>query len=139
MSKGKFLKKKGLWRNTKFPNNSNNRRYSCDREDKYPWLKYSPSCDGYYCYACFCFARQDQSNHELVSKPFCDWENARGSERGTLNFHEKSSIHQNAMKMADEFLQVCHQKKSSITELMLQAYAQKIESNRGQLYCAFWM
>ena len=45
----------------KFPKNSQNRRYSCNWEDKYPWLRYSPSLNGAYCSACFCFAQQDQS------------------------------------------------------------------------------
>ena len=65
--------------------------------------------------------------------PFSDWKNACGSERGTLNRHEKSSLHQNAMKTVDEFLQVCNQKKKHITKFMSQAYAQKIERNRAAL------
>ena len=39
------------------------------------------------------------------------------------------------MKIADKFLQVCHQKKKSTTEFMSQTYAQKIESNRAALLC----
>ena len=53
-------------------------------------------------------------NHSVTGK------NACRSERGTLNRHEKSSLHQTAMKTADEFLQVCNQKKKPITEFMSQ-------------------
>ena len=50
-----------------------------------------------------------------------------------MNRHEKSSLHQNAMKTADEFLQICNQKKKPIIEFMSQEYAQKIEKNRAAL------
>ena len=43
------------------------------------------------------FAWQSQVNTELVSKPFCNWKNASGSERGALNHRDKSSSHQNAV------------------------------------------
>ena len=39
------------------------------------------------------------------------------------------------MNVTDELLQVGHQKKKSVTELMSQAYARKIESNRTALLC----
>lgn len=119
--------------NYSYPKNKMNRRYNPDWEKKYPWIRYSPSQDGIFCSACFCFSYHTQAYPEFVIKPFDDWKNACGGERGSLNRHDKAETHLCAMVKAQDYLQVCDQQKKSITQHISQAYAQKIENNRKSL------
>lgn len=82
-----------------------------------------------------CFAPENITNPEFVTKPFCDWKNACGGERGALNRHNKSDTHVIAVQSADDFLQVCHQNRKSVKEYLSQAYAEKIRRNRAALLC----
>ena len=99
--------------------------------------KYSASVDAVYCSVCVCFAPKGQSNPEFVTRPFSDWKNARGQERGALLRHENSEKHQAAMRMSEEFLMVhmCRGQKKPISEFISQAYAEKVDRNRKFLLC----
>ena len=116
----------------KFPKNKQNRRYSEDWEEKFTWLRYSPSKDAAYCAVCFVFSTE-QSNPEFVNRPFCDWKNAVGQERGALPRHENSEIHRGALQMAHDFLKVCHGERKPITQYISQAYQDKVERNKKAL------
>lgn len=116
----------------KFPKNKQNRRYSEDWEEKFTWLRYSPSQDAAYCAVCFVFS-PEQCNPEFVNKPFCDWKNALGRERGALPRHENSEIHRCALKMAHDFLKVCRGERKPITQYISQAYQDKVERNKKAL------
>lgn len=117
-----------------FPKNSQNRHYSITWEEKYTWLRYSPSVNGVFCAACVCFAPpQTLKNQEFVSKPFKDWKNACGTKRGALPAHNASDIHQAAMRTTEDFLAICNAEKKSINEHLSQAYHDKVEMNRKAL------
>ena len=118
-----------------YPKNKQNRKYSPAWADKFPWLRYSQSKDAVFCSVCVCFSSHQQSNPEFVTKPFCDWKNACGQERGALPRHESSDAHQGALKMADDFLRICQEERKPITEYLSQAYGQKVEKNRHALLC----
>ena len=92
------------------------RGYNPCWENTYKWLRYSPSKDGAYCAVCFTFAPQSLFNTEFIAKPFRDWENARGEKRGSLNHHEGSNSHCDAMKLADNFLSITNRESQSISE-----------------------
>lgn len=123
------------WKQFTYPRNPKNRKYSPAWEEKFSWLRYSQSKDAAYCSVCVCFAPQEQSNPEFVSKPFCDWKNACGQERGALRRHDNSDTHQAALKMAEDFLMICQEERKPITGYISQAYEQKIEKNRHALLC----
>lgn len=117
-----------------FPKNSQNRHYSITWEEKFPWLRYSPSTDGAFCAPCVCFTNTDSLfNPEFVTKPFKDWKNACGSKRGSLLTHHTSELHQAALLTAEDFLKICNTEKKSINEHISQAYQDKVEHNRNAL------
>ena len=103
-------------------------------EEKFPWLRYSPSIDGAFCASCICFATEHPlTNPEFVTKPFKDWKNACGSKRGSLHTHHTSAVHQASLKTADEFLAICNTEKRSINEYLSRAYHERVEKNRKTL------
>ena len=63
---------------------TNGRRFNPQWEEKFHWLRYSPSVDGCFCTCCLVFAPESTRNIELISMLFRDWKNEVGSQRGTL-------------------------------------------------------
>ena len=82
-----------------FPiNNQNRRRYTPEWEEKYHWIRYSPSQDGVYCIVCRIFASSSShGNSEFISNPFRDWKNARGEKGGRFPKHDSLVTHLTSM------------------------------------------
>ena len=121
-------KSRSIYTDYSFPMNEDRRRYNCDWESKYQWLVYSPEEDGAYCCYCVCFA-STKSNGELIEKPFHDWKNALGEQRGRLNTHNGSDCHATSIARADEFISVVTQVRPSVSKLLSSAYEEKVRRN----------
>jgi len=63
---------------------TNGWRFNPQWEEKFNWLRYSPSVDGCFCTCCLVFAPESTRNIELISMLFTDWKNAVGGQTGTL-------------------------------------------------------
>ena len=97
-----------------YPINHQNRRYNPEWEVKFPWLHYSVTKDGAYC---FVFTSSTPSPWEpLICVPFKDWKNAIGSKRGILTNHELCKTHQGAMLAAANFMAVSRREIESVKE-----------------------
>lgn len=68
-------------------------------EEKFNWLRYSPSEDTAFCAPSIAFGLQSD---KLVTG-LKDWKNAISSERDTLLIHEESNAHQIALVKAVSF------------------------------------
>lgn len=66
---------------------TNGRRYNLNWEEKFNWLRYSPSQDAAFCAHYIALGLQSD---KLVTG-LKDWKNAMGSKRGTLLIHEESN------------------------------------------------
>lgn len=75
------------------------RKFSTSWLEKYPWLRYSPVCDGVFCGACAIFLSRDKRRDKglLVNKPFSNWVKISD----TLRTHSKYSYHLDALQSAD--------------------------------------
>ena len=100
-------------------------------EEKFNWLRYSPSVDGCFSICCLVFAPESTiRNMELISTPFRDWKNTVGSQRGALNKHANSDIHKGALTQAEQFLAICNNERLSIGSQVSIAYNASIQRNR---------
>ncbi|XP_061170352.1 52 kDa repressor of the inhibitor of the protein kinase-like [Saccostrea echinata] len=108
---------------------TNGRRYNLTWEDKFIWLRYSLSKDAAFCAPCIAFGQQNQSD-KLVTSGLRDWKNATGSKRGTLQIHEESSAHQNALVKAVNLMKVYSGEEKSIKSSISQSYEDTVLKNR---------
>ncbi|CAG2199544.1 unnamed protein product [Mytilus edulis] len=70
------------------------RRYNVAWEDKFNWLRYSPSTDSAFCAPCIAFGECKSSggySDKFSSSGMKDWKNAVGAKRGTFLIHQESS------------------------------------------------
>lgn len=114
--------------NFQFPKTSG-RHFNPQWEEKFNWLRYSPSVDGCFCSCCLVFATESARNMELISAPFRDCKNVVGSQRGTLNKHSNSDIHGDALTKAEQFLSICNDERLSIRSQVSNAYSASVQRN----------
>ncbi|VDI20696.1 Hypothetical predicted protein, partial [Mytilus galloprovincialis] len=100
------------------------RRYNVAWEDKFNWLRYSPSTDSAFCAPCIAFGECKSSggySDKFSSSGMKDWKNAVGAKRGTFLIHQESSGHKDALLKSSNFLQIIGggEKTSSVVFLRL--------------------
>ncbi|CAG2192484.1 unnamed protein product [Mytilus edulis] len=100
------------------------RRYNVAWEDKFNWLRYSPSTDSAFCAPCIAFGECKSSggySDKFSSSGMKDWKNAVGAKRGTFLIHQESSGHKDALLKSSNFLQIIEggKKTSSVVFLRL--------------------
>ena len=109
-----------------YPTNHRKRKYNPEWEMKFPWLRYSVTEEGAYCAYCFVSASNTSTPWEpLISAPFKDWKNARGTKRGTVTNHELSKTHQGAMLAVHG----SEEKRKSVKESLSCGYSEIVKKN----------
>lgn len=80
-----------------------------------------------FCAPCFLFSRS--CNSEFVGTPFCNWKDATGATRGSLNRHSSSHTHQQCVEQAASFRGVIEKKADSIKSQLSVAYDKQVQIN----------
>ena len=92
-----------------YPINNQKRRFQPKWVQEFQWIRYSASTDGVFCAPCLLFSSA-RFNSEFITTPFCDWKNAVGTSRGTLNRHSSSRSHLQCLEQAVTFIAVMDKK-----------------------------
>lgn len=96
---------------------------------QYPWLHYSPSCDGAFCRACAFFAPEKVGGHipgQFVTTPFKSWANKTQK----MTSHAGLDYHLTACTQMHEFLATYKSPSGAISTRLDDQIQKQIEENK---------
>ena len=96
---------------------------------EYPWLVYSPACDGGFCLSCILFSRNILSLGQLVNSPMVNFTRAKQ----TLREHSTQRFHQLSVEDTAVFTGQMERGYVSIGQQVQSHSARAIEKNRKVL------
>ena len=96
---------------------------------EYPWLVYSPACDGGFCLSCILFSRNILSLGQLVNSPMVNFTRAKQ----TLQEHSTQRFHQLSVEDTAVFTGQMERGYVSIGQQVQSQSARAIEKNRKVL------
>ena len=96
---------------------------------KYPFLTYSKSTDGLFCFACVLFpmpAHQGSRAKQLISQPYKNWKDASTD----LQSHTGKEYHHDSMEKMKSFVKIMERPVTRIDQCISTETSAKVERNR---------